>query len=80
MKNADGIDPNSTPSRNASSPGSTRRPTVARYGFGATPITASSSPTPITRSMHTGVVARNTTSTPYSSASVAAMTSFWTSP
>ena len=32
------------------------------------------------RSMHTGLVARNATATPYSSANVAAMTSFWTSP
>ena len=84
VKNAGGIEPSSTSSANRTplpgGAGSTRNPTVARNGFGSVSMISYAAPLPAGRSMQIVVVSRNVTSTPKSSASVAWMTSFWTSP
>ena len=63
VKNASGIDPSSTSSRNRTpvptGAGSTRSPTVARNGFGASPISSTAAPVPTGRSMQIVVVSRN---------------------
>ena len=83
-KNAYGIDPSSTPSRNTTpesgGAGSTRSPTVARNGLGSTFMISTAAPTPFGRSTWIVVDSRKSTSRPNSSASVAWMTSFCTSP
>ncbi len=83
MKNAYGIEPSSTSSRNSTpppvGPGSTRSPTVARNGL-PSPISSYAAPVPAGRSTQIVVVSRNVTARPYSSARVAWMTSFCTSP
>jgi oligopeptide transport system ATP-binding protein len=84
LKNANGIDPSSTPRRKSTpvptGAGSTRSPTVARNGLGSTAMCSTASPQPVGRSTQMTVEGRKRTSRPNSSASVAAMTSFWTSP
>ena len=60
--------------------GSIRRPTVPRNGFVSVSMISTADPVPTTRSMQIVVDSRKLTSTPKSSASVAWMTSFWTSP
>ena len=84
LKNAGGIEPSSTSSRNAiplpGGAGSTRRPTVASSGLESSPISSNAAPAPRRRSMQIVVDSRNDTATPKSSASVAWMTSFCTSP
>ena len=57
-----------------------RRPTPARIGLASVPIRSIASPIPTGRSMHSVVVSVKLTLTPYSSASVASITSFCTSP
>ncbi len=57
-----------------------RSPIVARNGFDSALRISTASPVPIGRSMQIVVVSRNVTSRPKSLASVASMTSFWTSP
>ncbi len=84
LKKAYGMAPSST-SRRKSTPepggaGSTRRPTVARNGLPSLRMNSTAFPEPAGRSTHSGVVARNVTSMPYSSARVAWTISFWTSP
>ena len=81
VKNAEGIEPSSTSSPNRfSAAGSTRSPTVARNGFEPAPSSSYAAPLPTGRSTQIVVVSRNATATPNSSASVASMTCFWTSP
>lgn len=79
-----GIEPSSTSSRKSdpvpTGAGSTRSPTVARKGLGSWAMISNAAPDPAGRSMHRAVVSRKSASTANSSASVAWMTSFWTSP
>ena len=57
-----------------------RSPTVARNGLGSWSMISTAAPVPTGRSMQIVVVSRKPTSMPKSSASVAWMTSFCTSP
>jgi hypothetical protein len=83
-KKASGIEPSSASIENATPEpagvGSMRRPTVARNGLGGLRSRSTAAPVPTGRSMRMVVVSRKPTSRPKSSASVAPMTSFWTSP
>ena len=84
LKNANGIEPSSTASRKSTpestGAGSTRRPIVARKRFVSVSPISNASPRPSRRSTQIVVVSSKPTSSPYSSASVAWMTSFCTSP
>src|SRR4051812_46691360 len=84
LMNDNGIDPSSTSSRNRTpeptAAGSTRSPTVARNGLSPAPMNSAADPVPTGRSTQMVVVSRKDTSSPKSLASVAAMTSFCTSP
>ena len=66
-KNAYGIEPSSTSSRNSTplptGPGSTRSPTVARNGL-PSPISSYAEPMPVGRSTQIVVVSRNVTARP----------------
>ena len=68
VKNADGIEPSSTSCPTVtpapSGAGSTRRPTLARNGLLAMPISSWSAPIPTSRSTQIGVDSRNVTGTP----------------
>ena len=74
----------STSSRNATpepgGAGSTRSPSAAGNGLPGASSSSAARPEPAGRSMQIVVVSRNVTSMPKSSASVAWMTSFCTSP
>ena len=61
-------------------PGSTRRPTVARNGLPPAPMNSAAAPVPTGRSTQIVVVSSKLTCRPNSSARVASITSFWTSP
>jgi hypothetical protein len=78
------MEPSSTSIRNATpepaAAGSMRSPTVARNGLAALCSRSTAAPAPTGRSMQIVVVLRKLTSRPKSLASVAPMTSFWTSP
>ena len=82
--NATGSAPGSIPSRNRTpepaAAGSIRSPAVARNGLASSLMNSAAAPQPDGRSMHSVVDSRNPTSRPNSSASVAWMTSFCTSP
>ena len=83
-KKAGGIEPSST-SRPKSTPlstgaGSTRSPTVARYGLASAPISSTAAPVPRSRSVQIIAVSRNRTATPCSSSSSDPITCCCTSP
>ena len=84
VKNASGMEPSSTSRRNVSARVERRRldaqPDGGEERVAGLPSHSTAAPVPAGRSTQIVVVSRKSTSMPYSVASVAWMTSFWTSP